>query len=161
MNIHPSLVPHCLGSDSTAWCIREECPAGVSLLEMESLIDTGGVYVQQPVSYDFPSESGGQLHRRLETEAVKLFRRHWPDIYAGRTTPTPQNGLSSYHTRRETNHDRRRMSTDNLGTLEAFMRWVLAHDFAPGTTAEVVHNGAAYRLRLNVERLSEIVPDRS
>src|ERR1700761_9493526 len=33
-NLHPSLVPHARGADSTAWFIRKNLPVGVSILEM-------------------------------------------------------------------------------------------------------------------------------
>lgn len=150
LNLHPALVPHCRGNDCATWAIREQEPAGVSLIEMEAGIDAGAIYAQKIVPHQFP-ETAAALQRRLKSELVGLFRDRWPDILAGRVDAVPQTGEGSYHRRRDTVADRTRQATDCM-TVEEMIDWVRAHDFAPDTTALVARDGETYRIRLDIER---------
>ncbi len=154
LNIHPSLAPHCQGSDSSAWCIRNGLPAGVSLLEMDESVDTGMVYAQRQIPCDFPSR-GQDLHQRLQTEAIQLFRDSWKDIESGRLKPRPQTGPITRHTRKQTNQDRV-VSLNAKPAWQECCQWLLGHDFSPGTTAEIEFQGRRYRATLKLE---EIVPE--
>ena len=149
LNVHPSLVPHCRGNDNAAWIIRKGLPAGVSLIEMREVTDAGEVYVQEEVPYSLPIR-GRELHERLQREVLALFKTHWQAIYAGEIVPKPQVGPVSQHTRRQTEADRVSEVSTRL-SMEDFMRWILAHDFSPGTTAEVNYLGRTYKLKLSVE----------
>ena len=152
LNLHPSLVPHARGSDSTAWILRKGLPAGVSIIDITETLDGGGVYAQAPTDVSFPMR-GADLHRRLQEEIVTLFKKAWPDINAGRLLPQRQEEGGSFFKRKETNADRLREATASA-TLEDFARWILAHDFHPGTTAEMEMDGQRYRLRLEVEKIA-------
>lgn len=149
LNIHPSLVPHFRGSDSATWTIRRGAPAGVSLIGMTAALDGGDVYVQEEVPYRFGT-NGRELHGMLQDRAIDLFRRSWPAIAAGQMEPRPQGSGGSTHRRRDTVADRVR-EADEAPWLTEAVRWVLAHDFWPDTTAEVRCSGRRYRLRLTVE----------
>jgi len=150
LNTHPSLVPICQGNDTAAWVIRKGLSAGVSLLEMHVTVDSGEVYVQKEVPYSFPVR-GSELHALLQRELVALFKDSWPAIYSGSTSPRPQNGPATYHTRKQTEQDRVLDPSVKM-TLGEFLAWACAHDFYPGTTAEVSYRGSNYRLTLNVEK---------
>jgi hypothetical protein len=150
-NLHPSLVPHARGSDSAAWCIRKQLPVGVSILEMTETVDAGGLYIQQQIKVDFPV-TGKQISERLQDELISLFREAWPLMVSGTLKPRPQPAGGSYHRRRETNQDRIRTG-DTVMTLGEAVRWMLAHDFDPGTTAELEQNGERFKLKLTVTKI--------
>lgn len=149
LNVHPSLVPHGRGNDSTAWAIRSRLPVGVSLIEICEGVDEGDVYVQREVPYSFPIR-GRELHTSLQRESVALFKEFWPAIYSGVMVPQPQVGPISYHTRKQTERDRIADASVTM-TLEDFLHWILAHDFSPGTTAEVRYQGKTFKLMLTIE----------
>ncbi len=73
LNIHPSLVPDCRGNDNAAWTIRQGVRAGVSLLEMDATLDSGGVYAQREVAYEYPIR-GSELQSRLLAAASAAFQ---------------------------------------------------------------------------------------
>jgi methionyl-tRNA formyltransferase len=150
-NLHPSLVPHARGADSTAWCIRKALPIGISILEMTDVVDAGGVYAQREVAAPFPI-SGSELHARLQDELIALFQESWPRMLTGEIKPQPQAAGGSYHRRKDTNADRRQKA-DTVMTLGEAARWMLAHDFRPGTTAELEQDGERFRLQLTVTKL--------
>lgn len=150
-NLHPSLAPHALGADSTAWCIRKRLPAGVSILDMTETVDAGGVYAQKQIEPEFPV-SGKELHERLQCEMIALFQEVWPLMLAGQVMPQPQAAGSSRHRREQTNKDRRQ-TADAIMTLGETVRWMLAHDFHPGTTAELEQDGQRFKLQLTVTKI--------
>lgn len=153
MNIHPSLVPDCRGNDNAAWTIRRGVPAGVSLLEMDATVDSGGVYAQREVAYEYPIR-GSELQSKLLVAASALFKDEWPMIYNETVRPRPQGNGGTYHTRRQTNSDRIINSNDIVSVEELILR-VLAHDFNPGTTAELVRDGRRYKIRLMLELIQD------
>lgn len=152
-NLHPGLVPYSRGNDCAAWIIRKREPAGVSILEMNAGVDEGDVYAQRTLDVPFPTR-GRILHDNLQKAVVNLFREAWPDMAAGKLSPTPQPNGGSYHRRRDTNADRLRKA-DDVGSLGETIDWMLAHDFGPGTTAEVIRDGRRYKLSLNIEEIAE------
>jgi folate-dependent phosphoribosylglycinamide formyltransferase PurN len=153
-NLHPSLVPHARGADSTAWCIRKGLPAGVSILEMTEVVDAGGLYAQKQLQVEFPV-SGKQLHERLQDEMIEFFPQVWPLMLAGEIKPQPQPAGGSLHRRKETNEDRKQKAEASM-TLGEAVRWMLAHDFHPGTTAELEQDGQRFKLQLTVTKIAEI-----
>jgi hypothetical protein len=43
------------------------------------------------------------------------------------------------------------LDADASMTLGEFVTWALAHDFSPGTTAEMACDGRRYKVRLHIE----------
>lgn len=152
-NLHPSYVPYARGADSWAWILRKGLPAGVSILEMTAGIDAGGIWAQTKVELPFPM-TGSALRDRLQAEMVTLFREAWPRMASGELVATDQSAGGTYHLRKETNLDRVREASDTSMSLGEVVQWALAHDFAPGTTAEMVSGGERYRVRVAVEKIS-------
>jgi dTDP-4-amino-4,6-dideoxygalactose transaminase/methionyl-tRNA formyltransferase len=148
VNVHPGIVPQCRGNDNAMWTLRRNLPAGVSLLEMTSKMDAGGVYAQGFIEYG-PSTRGSDLNQMLRVESVALFRRAWPGIFSGQTIAKPQDGGVVTFTRRMTEADRVRAGDDTM-PLRDFVGWVNAHDFYPGTTAEMQLGDQRHRLRLSM-----------
>jgi hypothetical protein len=151
-NMHPSYVPYARGADSWAWILRKGLPAGVSILEMTAGIDAGGVYAQTKVELPFPM-TGSALRDRLQAEMVTLFREAWPRMASGELVARDQAPGGTYHLRKETNLDRTREASDTSMSLGEVVQWALAHDFSPGTTAEMVSGGERYRVRVTVEKI--------
>ena len=156
LNLHPALVPHCRGNDTAAWALAKTLPAGVSLLEMDEGVDTGGVWAQRPVEYT-PLTRGRDLFQILQRDLTDLFKTSWADIFAGHANAQPQQGPVSAHTRKQTNKDRVRVLDDDSAEIR-FLRWARAHDFAPGSTAEIVHAGKRYKLTIDLQEISAVDP---
>lgn len=152
LNLHPALVPHCRGNDTAAWALAKNLPAGVSLLEMDEGVDTGGVWAQRQITYEALTR-GGDLFQVLQRDLTDLFKTAWPDIFVGRVTAQPQQGPVSAHTRSQTNKDRVRFLSDEDAEVR-FIRWARAHDFAPRSTAEIVYGGKRYKLTVNLQEIT-------
>lgn len=150
-NVHPSLVPLNQGNDCAAWSIRNDTPAGVSIMTMHSTLDTGDVYAQKQLSWEFPIQ-GKALHDQLLKLCFDFFVEKWPDMYSGKLLPSPQIGEVTHHTRKQTNQDRK---ISNLSEIDAetFLRKALAHDFSPKSTLEVKLQNKTYKLTVSLEAI--------
>jgi len=151
LNVHPSLVPLNQGNDCASWTIRDQTPAGVSIMTIKKELDKGDVYCYQEYPYSFPI-TGKQLYDSLLDQCVNFFKEKWSDICAGKLKPKKQSVFSTYHTRSDTNFDRCKKSTEII-SLDEVINWILAHDFYPLSSAEVIRNGKKYRLKLSVEEI--------
>ncbi len=152
VNLHTGLVPFARGNDGAAWTIRNRLPAGVSLLEMEDGVDTGAVWAERSIELKL-SMNGAALNELMKRELIALFCETWPLLAAGKIIPRPQNANAQAFTRRQTNADRA-MSADETMKLGDAVRWMLAHDFSPGTSAELtMEDGRRCRLRVIVDPL--------
>ena len=127
LNVHPSLVPACRGNDTAAWSIRLSLQAGVSLIEMDNGIDTGGIYCQEEVLVE-PNDTGKLLYEKQVNASIQLFKNSWPRIKNGKILPLPQNSTGTHFTRAMTNEDRLK-EWSSFSNQEAFDNWVRAHDF--------------------------------
>ena len=128
LNIHPTLVPFCRGNDGTAWTIRNQFPAGVSLIEINDNIDAGDIYAQKSVEYNPIITKGKELHNLLKKENVKLFKDNWESILNNDIKPTLQKGEIFSYTRKDTEFDRKKLSSVNLGNLHDVIRWINAQN---------------------------------
>jgi methionyl-tRNA formyltransferase len=98
VNLHPSLLPYNRGKSPNVWPLIEGTPAGVTLHQMDEEFDTGDIIAQRGVDTNF-SDTGKDLHKRLEAAQYDLFTEVWPDIETGDIESTPQNSdHGSYHT---------------------------------------------------------------
>jgi len=152
LNIHSGLVPVCRGNDNAAWCIRLGIPAGVSLLEMNQELDSGDIYAEIVLEDIFPVR-GAELHQQIQDAAVKLFIENWQHIYTGRRIPQPQKIAPINTFNRAATEKDRKMDLHTMLTLEDFLRWGFAHDFAPQTTAEVLLGGRLFKVTICMEEV--------
>ncbi|MEI6572497.1 MAG: hypothetical protein WCO61_03015 [Alphaproteobacteria bacterium] len=154
VNLHPSLVPHCRGNDCAAWAIRSGAPIGVSILEMNSLIDDAGIYIQKELKLNYILK-GRELHELLQNALIDLFLENWNAIKLGALQPYAQSVGGSYFTRHQTEMDRFKNCSEVL-RLDDTIRWIRSHDFFPGTTAEVEIDGIIYSLQLELKEIRKI-----
>jgi methionyl-tRNA formyltransferase len=97
INIHPGILPYYRGKFPTPWYILNgEAKFGLAIHEIDSGVDTGGVFVQQ--LYDLPATiTGHDLYRLTMRYGAELICTHLPDIAAGRIKARPQQGVGSYY----------------------------------------------------------------
>jgi|AntDeeMinimDraft_6_1070357.scaffolds.fasta_scaffold02641_4 methionyl-tRNA formyltransferase len=99
VNLHPSYLPHNRGKSPNVWPIVEDTPAGVTLHRMDAEFDTGAIVAQRRVETEF-SDTGKQLHERLEDAQFELFTDVWTEIESGEVDYTPQDDTAGgYHSK--------------------------------------------------------------
>ena len=95
LNIHPSLLPRYRGATPIQAALRNgDAKTGVSVMLMDSGMDTGPLVVAEPVEIS-PDENYGALHDRLAKIGARLLS-HAIDLAAENNLgPYPQSGESS------------------------------------------------------------------
>lgn len=101
INIHPALLPYNRGAYPNVWSLVERTPAGVTVHYMDEGVDTGDIIAQREVAVD-PIDTGKSLYRKLEQNAVDLFKETWPLIRSGRAPRIAQKeGRGTSHSARD------------------------------------------------------------
>jgi methionyl-tRNA formyltransferase len=96
INLHIAYLPYGRGADPNFWSWVKDTPKGVTIHMLEAGIDTGGILVQEEVSFA-ANDTLSTSYRRLRAAMEALFIRHWPAIRSGQLAPRPQPGGGTYH----------------------------------------------------------------
>jgi methionyl-tRNA formyltransferase len=96
VNIHASLLPRWRGAAPIQRAILAgDAQTGVSIMRMDVGLDTGPVFLEQPVVIA-PDETGGSLHDRLALQGGSAVLQVLDDlsINAARSTPQREDGVT-------------------------------------------------------------------
>jgi len=89
LNVHASLLPAYRGAAPVAWAIRNgEEVSGVSIMRMDTGLDTGPVYLAERVPI-LAEETAGELTVRLARAGAEILARVLSDLPSG-LLPAPQ-----------------------------------------------------------------------
>ncbi len=90
INIHASLLPQYRGAAPINWAIiRGETKAGITIMQMDEGMDTGGILMQENIPID-PGDTAGTLTDKLSALGARLIITALPLIEAGTLVPMPQ-----------------------------------------------------------------------
>ncbi len=90
INIHASLLPRYRGAAPINWAIiRGETRAGITIMQMDEGMDTGGMLIQEDIPID-PRDTAGTLAEKLSALGARLITSALPRIEAGTLAPVPQ-----------------------------------------------------------------------
>lgn len=100
VNIHASLLPAYRGAAPIQWAvINGETESGVTIMQMDKGIDTGGMFCKKKVAID-RKETGESLHDKLMAAGAELIVEALPKIESGELRPEKQDdSLASYASR--------------------------------------------------------------
>jgi methionyl-tRNA formyltransferase len=97
VNVHASLLPRYRGAAPIQWAVcNDERQSGISIMQMDSGVDTGPVWLQRSVALD-AEETAGTLHDKLAALGAPLLVEALELIQDGRTQPTPQDNALATH----------------------------------------------------------------
>jgi methionyl-tRNA formyltransferase len=154
INLHPSLLPHNRGKSPNVWPIVEETPAGVTLHYMDEEFDTGEIIAQREVEFDF-SDTGKDLHTRLENEQYDLFTDVWPKIEQNDINPSKQEtDKGRYHSKEDFIELCEFDPEEKLEAKELLNR-LRALTFPPFDNAHIEIDGETYYIDVDIRRAEE------
>lgn len=97
VNVHASLLPRWRGaSPIQAAILSGDRETGISLMQMETGLDSGPVYTQAAIDIG-DTETAGELHDRLASLGASLLVDSLPALLAGSLVPTPQDDALATH----------------------------------------------------------------
>lgn len=151
LNLHPGYLPYNRGANPNVWSIVEGTPAGVTLHYMDSGIDTGDIISQREVSTSF-SDTGKDLHERLEDAQVNLFKEVWQDVVSGNASSNPQElDAGTYHRTGEF-EEICRLDPDETVQVKGLINRIRALTFPPYDNAKIEVDGETYYVEINIDR---------
>jgi folate-dependent phosphoribosylglycinamide formyltransferase PurN len=156
LNIHPAFLPYCRGRDPIVWAIRKGYPAGVTLHAITKGVDEGSIWYQEEVPYQLPV-IGGELYRKVVARCWKSFCEQWSKLRDGNIIAKPQIPSEDSTTfRRSDLMIDRCINIDSVGVAEreVILR-LLAHDFSPDYSAQVVINDQFYNATLSLSLVDD------
>ncbi len=94
VNVHPSLLPKYRGpAPIEAAILNGDDKAGISIMKLDAGMDTGPVYLREPVVLS-GHETRPDLYYRLADYGAKLLANNLADITGGVIVPVPQDSYS-------------------------------------------------------------------
>jgi methionyl-tRNA formyltransferase len=95
VNIHASLLPAYRGAAPVNWAIiRGDRETGVTIMQMDEGMDTGGVLMQEGLPIE-PKDTAGTLTEKLSVLGARLVVKALPLIETGALKPMLQNGTNA------------------------------------------------------------------
>jgi methionyl-tRNA formyltransferase len=150
LNIHPAYLPYCRGRDPVVWAIRKGFPAGVTLHAITLGVDEGPVWHREKVPYELPVK-GGDLYGRVAERSWKVFCEQWAKLRDGHVVVAVQSAPEGMHTfRRSDLLKDQRIDVDSDAAARDIVLRLLAHDFSPGYSSQVVIGGKVFNATLSL-----------
>lgn len=149
LNLHPSYLPYNRGKSPNVWSIVDGTPAGVTLHYMDEEFDTGDIVARRKVDIDF-SDTGKDLHNRLERAQFQLFTETWPSIENGEVDATAQSKeAGTYHSTSDFMELCELDPTEEV-TIREFLDRLRALTFPPFDNAKVEIEGRTYYIDVDI-----------
>ena len=144
LNLHASLLPRYRGAAPINWAIvRGETETGISLMQMDSGLDTGPVFCERRTSIG-PEETAGELAVRLGHLAAEVVREDLPRVESGQLDAKPQNEAEATHApplkREDGRIDWQRSSTDIANLVRGMAPRPGAYTSISGATLKVLQS---------------------
>jgi methionyl-tRNA formyltransferase len=90
INVHASLLPRWRGAAPIqAAILAGDKVSGITIMQMDAGIDTGGIYKQQEILIE-ARDTTESLGARLAEAGAALLGECLPEVFSGRMTPQPQ-----------------------------------------------------------------------
>jgi methionyl-tRNA formyltransferase len=132
----------------------DEDPAGVTLHFMDEDLDTGEIIAKERVEKKF-SDTGKDLHERLEDAQVELFKEKWPDIVDNSIdTKVQERYEGTYHKSAEFD-ELCEIDLDKEYRAEELLNILRALTSPPYKNAYVEKNGEKYYIEIDIEKAEE------
>ena len=134
INVHASLLPRWRGAAPVERALLEgDRETGVSIMRMESGLDTGPVYASHATPIR-PDDTAGRLRSRLATLGTQALLQVLDQLAAGTAHARPQDGALATYARKI---DKAEARLDFTQSAEAVERQVRAFNPAPGAFFEL------------------------
>ncbi len=151
INLHPSYLPYNRGKSPNVWPLIDGTPAGVTLHYMDAEFDTGDIIARREVQTDF-SDTGKDLHSRLEAAQFDLFTEVWPKIERGNVETTPQEETTgTYHSKADF-VDLCELDPDEEIRTKELLDRLRALTFPPFDNAYLKLDGEKYYVDVEIKR---------
>lgn len=141
INIHASLLPKYRGSSPIQWAIiNGEKKTGVTIMQTEEGVDTGGI-ISQIETEILPNETAGELFDRLSVLGAEIIVETLDKIETGNYTITSQNHQLATHTtmlkKQDGVIDFTKSASEIVNLVRGLNPWPVAYTYLGGKTLKI------------------------
>ncbi len=101
INLHIAYLPYNRGAHPNFWSWVDGTPAGVTIHEIDTGIDTGPICFQKQIVFNDSADTFAVTYAQLIQEIENLFIDNMEDLLGGTYKPILQTGPSTYHSTRD------------------------------------------------------------
>jgi methionyl-tRNA formyltransferase len=161
LNVHASLLPRWRGASPIQHALLAgDSETGVTLMKMDTGMDTGPVYVQESVAVA-PADTAATLHDRLALLGGELLSKHLDAIVNGRLPPVPQDDSQATYApliRKEDGRLDWHQSAEQLARrVRALTPWPGAFTIWQGKILKIIEARATGPMDLPAGRPGEVI----
>ena len=151
-NIHKSMLPLNKGANPVFWTILNNTIAGISIHKVSSRIDSGQVYEQKKIDYDF-SFNAKKLYEKMENEQFKQFFIFWKKLKNSRERPKKISiKKTSLHKKKDFQKMIMSKSLKNK-SIKNFINLLRASTFPPFDNIKIKDKKKIYKLELGITEI--------
>tara|TARA_B100000886_G_scaffold295080_1_gene221803 strand:+ start:57459 stop:58172 length:714 start_codon:yes stop_codon:yes gene_type:complete len=152
-NIHKSMLPLNKGANPVFWTILNNTTAGISIHKVSSKIDSGQVYEQKKIIYDF-SFNAKKLYEKMENEQFKQFFIFWKKLKNSKEKPKKVSiKKTSLHKKKDFQKMMISKSLQNKG-IKNFINLLRASTFPPFNNIKIKDKKKVYKLELVITEIN-------
>lgn len=96
LNLHIAYLPWNRGAHPVFWAAYDGTPAGATIHEIDSGIDTGPICFQRKVEFDYEAETFASAYKKLIGDIETLFEERAAELLSGDYLCRPQEGPGSF-----------------------------------------------------------------
>lgn len=96
LNLHIAYLPWNRGAHPLFWAAYDGTPAGVTIHEIDSGIDTGPICFQRKIEFDYQAETFASAYKKLFEDIEALFEEHAAELLSGNYSSSPQEGTGTF-----------------------------------------------------------------
>ncbi len=146
INIHASLLPAYRGAAPINWAIiRGEAETGITVMQMDEGMDTGGMLLQEACPID-PDDTAGTLAGKLSELGARLIVKALPQIESGALRPAVQDSakatLAPLLKKEDGLIDWKLPAAEIHNRVRGLSPWPGAYTFLEGKIVKIVAAGA-------------------
>lgn len=101
INLHISYLPWNKGSDPNFWSFIDDTPKGVTIHQLSEGLDQGDILLQKKLFFNEKEETFRSTYELLNREIVAMFTEHFQEIKNQTLIPYAQEGVGSYHRKKD------------------------------------------------------------
>lgn len=151
-NIHKSLLPLNKGAHPVFWTILNNTVAGISIHKVTTKLDSGPVYEQKKIYYDFRF-TAKDLYEKMEKEQLKQFLIFWRKLIHSKEKQIKVDKKNKSMFKKKDLQDIILSKFLEDKKIQNFINLLRASTFPPFDNIKIKNKGKVYKLEIKISKV--------
>lgn len=153
INLHTSYLPYGKGKHPHYWSLVDEKPYGVTVMKIDSGLDTGQIIFQKKIEISW-SDTGKSLYYKAMYAMAELLDEKKDEILNLNFDLIEQNGTGTFHYGKEL-EENSRIFLEEKYTARNLLNILRARTFRPFPAAYFIEEGKKYEVTVKIKEVTE------